>query len=143
MTEDLYQTDLLRLAAQATGAGRLPRPSVTVTADNPLCGDRITLDLALDGQRVTELGHEVRACVLCQASATLLGRLAVGRDAQALRDMAQRVADLLKKPDQTTLPDGLEDLAQLKPAASIRSRHACVTLPFRALTQALDEAAAQ
>lgn len=143
MSEDLYQKDLLRLAAEAAGHGRLPAPQVSVTMDNPLCGDRITLDLSLADGHVSELEHEVKACVLCQASATLVGRHAKGATPAALAAVAQRIAALLKQPEETELPDGWEDVAALKPAARIKSRHACVLLPFRALQEALSKAEAK
>lgn len=138
MNDDLYQTALLRLAAEATGTGRLQPADISVTVDNPLCGDRITLDLRLQDNHVTAIGHEVKACVICQASATLLGRYGLAKSIDELRAIAKTVADLLRQPE-SALPNGWEDLAALKPVAQIKSRHACATLPFRALTEALDQ----
>ena len=142
MTDDIYQTDLLRLAAEARGAGRLADPDVSVTLDNPLCGDRVTIDLKLSGKTISAIGHDVRACVLCQASASVLGRRAVGHDAAALREIAAIVAHILK-PDGETRELPWADLAAFEPVAQHRSRHACVLLPFRALNQALDTATAK
>jgi nitrogen fixation NifU-like protein len=142
MTDDIYQTDLLRLAAEAKGAGRLSDPDASVTLDNPLCGDRVTLDLKLTDGRISAIGHDVRACVLCQASASVLGRRAVGKDAAALREIATMVARILKPDGETSDPPWTE-LSAFGPVAAHRSRHACVLLPFRALTQALDAAAAK
>ena len=58
---DIYQKDLLKLAARATGAGRLEDPDGSVRIHNPYCGDRITVDVKLDGDRVAEIGHEAKA----------------------------------------------------------------------------------
>lgn len=140
MSDDIYQMDLLRLAGDAHGHGRLASPSASVTADNPLCGDRITLDLKLEQGRISALAHEVKACLLCQASASLVGRHAPGKTETELREAAARVAALLRQPDTTEPPPGWTGIESLKPAARIRSRHACVLLPFRALTEALDQA---
>jgi nitrogen fixation NifU-like protein len=137
-TDDMYQTDLLRLAAEATGAGRISNPDASVTADNPLCGDRITLDVKLAGGAVSALGHEVKACVLCQAAAAVIGRHAVGTAPGALRDTAAAVARILRPDGQPATPSAWPELAAFQPVAGHKSRHACVLLPFRALTQALD-----
>jgi nitrogen fixation protein NifU and related proteins len=139
MTDDIYQTDLLRLAAEARGAGRLTDPDVSVTLDNPLCGDRVTIDLKLAGGTISAIGHEVKACVLCQAAASVLGRHAVGNNAMALQEIAKIVARILK-PDGGITNSPWSELSAFGPVAAHRSRHACVLLPFRALTQALDSA---
>ncbi len=147
MSDDLYQTDLLRLAAEARGTGRLPHPDASVTMDNPLCGDRVTIDLTMSDGRVSALGHEVKACVLCQAAATVIGRHAVGETAATLRRTATRIGLLLKPAtaeaaDAATGQAADEDwpeLAAFRAVAPHKSRHACVSLPFRALVKALDE----
>ena len=75
MSDDpLYRREILRLAADATGAGHLPRPDATASVHNPACGDRVTVELTLDGGRIATLAHQTQACVLTQASAALLAR---------------------------------------------------------------------
>ncbi|HUN53090.1 MAG TPA: iron-sulfur cluster assembly scaffold protein [Candidatus Sulfotelmatobacter sp.] len=137
-TGDIYQTDLLRLAAEATGAGRLAEADASVTTDNPLCGDRITLDLKLAGGKVSALGHDVKACVLCQAAASVIGRHAVGADSAALKAVAAAVARILKPDGLPAAAPGWPELQAFAPVSGHKSRHACVLLPFRALSQALD-----
>ena len=57
MSDPLYRKELLRLAADARGAGRLTRPHGTATAHNPACGDRVTVDVALEDGRIAALAH--------------------------------------------------------------------------------------
>jgi hypothetical protein len=45
MSDPLYHKDLLRLAADATGAGRLAFPDASGLAYNPACGDKVVVDL--------------------------------------------------------------------------------------------------
>ena len=96
MSEDLlYRRDLLRLAADASHAGHLPAPHASATEYNRACGDRVTVELTLEGGRIATLAHDTRACVLTQASAALLAGIGPGRDRAALaalravRDEAQ------------------------------------------------------
>jgi NifU-like protein involved in Fe-S cluster formation len=134
--EDVYQTELLRLAARASGAGRLAAPDASATVDNPLCGDRITVDLQLAGGRITAIGYEVRACVLCQASATLIGSHAPGAGQAELQEVADAVAAMLRGAGEP--PGGRwADYARFLPVRAHKSRYDCVTLPFQALLQAL------
>lgn len=143
MTDDLYQTALLRLASDATGHGRLAQPQASVTLDNPLCGDRIVLDLSLTDGHVSEIGHDVRACVLCQAAASLVGQHAPGSTPNALRDVARQVAAFLRAPESQASLGPWDGLNALRPAAHIKSRHACILLPFRALEEALTKVTQQ
>ena len=46
MSDPLYRKAVLRLAANATGAGRLPDPHGTGTAHNPTCGDRVIVEMS-------------------------------------------------------------------------------------------------
>ncbi len=132
---DLYQSDLLRLAASADGAGRLEPPRASVTLDNPLCGDRVTMDVRLEGGRITALAHETKACVVCQAAAAVIGRHAEGLDKDGLA-AARAAAEAVLKGGEP--PAGAwAELALFKPVAKVKSRHACLRLPFRSLEAAL------
>lgn len=137
MSDELYQAALLDLAAAADGAGSLADPTAEAIADNPLCGDRVRMQVRLADGRVTALAHEVKGCVLCQASAAALARHAVGATPAELREVAAEVAGMLRK-----LPGVLPwpELQAFTPVAAHRSRHTCVTLPFRALDKALASA---
>ena len=138
MNDELYHRAILELAKQARQAGRLEAPQASVTVDNPLCGDRVTLDLSLADGRVREVGHKVRGCLLCQAAAAAIGERAPGETPAALRVIAKDLADAIAGAPETagrTWPE----LAAFAPVHAHKSRHECVLLPFEALTQALDE----
>ena len=70
MSEDLYQQAILDLAKSAAGAGRLIDADASVTLDNPLGGDRITIDVKVTDGRLQAVGHKVRGCALCEAAAS-------------------------------------------------------------------------
>ncbi len=137
--DSLYDKDLLRQAAKATGAGKLAAPQATLMLDNPLCGDRITVELSFDGdgpeRRVREIGHTVKGCVLCQASASIIGQNAKGATAASLKAQQEHLSHMLKK--QGPLPaTAWPALAAFEPVADHKSRHNCVLLPFEAVIEA-------
>ena len=140
MSDELYHQAILELAKQARQAGRLEAPQASVTVDNPLCGDRVTLDLNLADGRVREVGHKVRGCLLCQAAAAAIGARAPGETPAALRALARDLGDAIARtPDA---PMAWPELAAFAPVHAHKSRHECVLLPFAALSQALDAAEA-
>lgn len=139
MSDELYHEAILDQARRATGAGRLEHAQGSGTADNPLCGDRVTMDVRLDDHRIAALGHEVRGCLLCEAAASAIGDAAPG---QRREDIAGVVAELTRMLKQDGPPPGgaWSGLAVFAPVRRYKSRHDCVLLAFDALDRALAEA---
>jgi nitrogen fixation NifU-like protein len=138
MKDELYHQAILELARKARQASRLEAPQASVTVDNPLCGDRVTLDLIVTEGRVREVGHRVRGCLLCQAAAAAIGERAPGETPEALRAIARGLHDAIVGAPEA-VGQMWPELAAFAPVHAHKSRHDCVLLPFEALTQALDQ----
>jgi len=144
MGDDLYHKAILDLARRATGHGRLEAPQASVRVDNPLCGDRVTLDLSLENGRVSAVAHRVRGCLLCQAAAAVIGARAPGETATALRENTERLRRMIVEgagPGED-LSGWWPELEAFAPVHRHKSRHDCVLLPFTALSRALGQAGA-
>ena len=130
MNDTLYDQAIITEAKAKTGAGRLEAPTVTAECDNPLCGDRITLDLKIDGDRLVNLGHKTRGCLLTQAAASLLARQAIDKSSGQALELREAMMAFLTGQDD----DRFEILTPVRDA---KSRWDCVSLPFQALADAL------
>lgn len=137
MTRELYNEAILAEAKAGHGSGTLPAPGVSVTCDNPLCGDRVAVDLSLTGARIDAFAQRTRGCLLTQAAASVVGRHAAGATSEEIRAAAGQLRRLLA--GQTLTPSWPE-LAMFAPVTAVRSRHECVLLPFEALETALTRA---
>ena len=138
MSDPLYGKALLRLAADAAGAGRLREFDVEGSAYNPACGDRVAVTMKIgDAGRITAFAHETHACVLTQASASILGVHIAGADVARLRALREEVSAMLLREGAASSP--FADYAVLKGAAIYRNRHACVLLPIDAALNAFDQ----
>lgn len=137
----LYQKAILALASQAYGAGRLKHPDATADMRNPLCGDRVILDIIAKDGKIRALGHDVKACVVCQASASLVGRHALGATLADMQKLQGAIERTLK--GQASSPGGKwRDYATLlEGVAPYGNRHECVLLPLRATIDALERIA--
>jgi nitrogen fixation NifU-like protein len=138
MNDQLYHEAILELAKQARQASRLDAPQASVTVDNPLCGDRVTLDLNLADGRVREVGHKVRGCLLCQAAAAAIGARAPGKTPAVLRTVVRDLGDAIARAPEAA-GQSWPELAAFAPVHAHKSRHECVLLPFEALIRALDQ----
>ncbi|MGA9795674.1 MAG: iron-sulfur cluster assembly scaffold protein [Rhizomicrobium sp.] len=137
MSDPLYKKELLRLAADAAGAGRLPHPDVTGEAFNPTCGDRVTVDLALKDGRVQTMAHDTKACVLAQASASILGSALKGASQEDVEALANDLAAMLVTKTAPPTPP-FEGYAAFEGATEHRNRHRCVLLPVEAVLAAFE-----
>ena len=134
MNDQIYQDRIVALAKAKTGAGKLETPTKSARRDNPLCGDRVTVDIKLDGQgRITEIAHQVRGCLLCQASASALSAVAVGRDGAGIAELRHDAERALGRE----AGEPHEPFTAFAPVAAHKSRQECVLLPFEALKDAL------
>ena len=70
--DDLYRDYILEHYRRPHNFGVLDQPTATFEGSNPLCGDRITMQLHVDDGVVTSVGFTGRGCAISQASASLL-----------------------------------------------------------------------
>ncbi|HJV27856.1 MAG TPA: iron-sulfur cluster assembly scaffold protein [Aromatoleum sp.] len=138
MIEALYNKQIRALAEAAHGAGRLIAPTGSALRDSPVCGDRVRMDVELVEGHIAAIAHEVKGCLLCRASASLLGLHALGRTPEEVDRLRARVAAMLAGGEVSGTPEGADEIALFTPVQGYRSRHGCVMIPFEALTIALD-----
>ncbi len=140
MTTALYNRDILRLAASIPHQGPLEGAEASVEKRSPICGSRVKVAVRLDeAGRVAGLGQEVKACALGQASASLMGAHAIGRDPAELADARDRLTAFLAgdRDDPGDWP-GLELFRDARP---YKARHPSILLAFQAVAEAAAEAA--
>jgi len=138
---ELYNHEILGLARCAHGKGRLDSPVHSIVLNNPLCGDRITLDVAVEHGTIAALGHVVRGCMLCDAAASWLGLHVPGCGIDEAAELETTVRGLLSSTADA-VADGARNLMVFSPVAPFRARHRCVTLPFEALVALISDLSA-
>jgi NifU-like protein involved in Fe-S cluster formation len=137
--DDIYNTKLLEFAASIPLLTRLDTPQATAKAHSKLCGSTVTVDLSLaeDG-RVVEFAHEVKACALGQASASILAQHIIGATQSELRTARKEMLAMLKEGGEP--PSGrFAELKYLQPVKDYKARHASTMLPFDAVIDCLDQ----
>ena len=139
---DLYSARIMELGASIEPARRLEHPDGTASAHSKLCGSTIAVDLTLDGDRVSDYGQTVKACLLGQASAAIMAQHIVGSSISELRDVAKVMRAMLKENGPP--PTGKwADLAILEPVREVRARHTSTLLVFEAVDRAIDDVLAK
>lgn len=139
--DDIYNQRIFELAAAIPHSARLDHPHCSARAHSKLCGSTVEVDLTLDGDRISDFGQTVKACLLGQASAAIVGREIVGTPADEFRAVAAAMRRMLKEGGPR--PEGRwADLGLLEPVKDYPHRHASTLLVFDAVERALDQARA-
>lgn len=140
---DLYQDVILEHGRRPRHGLRLEVFDASAKGDNPMCGDRVEVFVKLsDDGTIARTGFEARGCAISIASADLMAETVQGRskaDTKALFEAFRILARTGVCPEHDAHLDApLERLAPLSGVHDYPSRVKCATLPWHALTAALD-----
>ena len=138
MLSDIYNRRVLELAADIPRQGRLAAPQASARAHSKLCGSTVTIDLSLEDGKVSDFGHDVRACALGQASSSLMARHIIGATPQELRALRETMIAMLKAGGPPPAGKWAE-FAVLEPVREYKARHASTLLTFDAVVDALGQ----
>ena len=139
MSEPLYTTEILRLAASLGGPRLLDREDGRAELRSPTCGSRITLAVQLDDERrIERMSIQVHACAFGQASAALVERHSKGRTHDEVSQAMLALSRWLSSDDEQEA--GWPGIGALAPARQRSARHGAILLPFRALLAAIEAA---
>jgi NifU-like protein involved in Fe-S cluster formation len=139
MSEALYTTDILRLAASLKEPFDLEREDGRAELRSPTCGSRVTLTVQLDDdRRVEHLSVTIQACAFGQASAALVERHGRGRTHHEVSDAMLALSHWLANDKTEGEEEAWPGINVLEPARSRKGRHGAILLPFRALLAAME-----
>lgn len=134
---DAYRTVVLDHNRTPRRRGRLPAPSLSAQGVNVLCGDKLTLDLAIHEGAISEFAFEAEASALTLAATSIMGDLVCGLPLQRAAELATAALDLVtRNPDR--VPDAaLGEFNAFLGVLGHPNRIKTVTLPWATLAGAL------
>ncbi len=134
--DELYRQVILDHHRHPRGRQALERPDLEANGLNPSCGDEVTLQLELDGDRIAEVAVLGRGCAVSTASGSMLAEIIRGRTVNEARQIAEVFKEMMQGEE---IPDEL-DLGDLEALTGVRKfpvRIKCALLPWVTL---LDDA---
>ena len=139
---ELYQEVILDHGKQPRNFGRLDDPTHQADGDNPLCGDKIHVELVVDDDVVADVRFDGEGCAISTASASLMTESLKGRPLGEARALFHQMHETC-----TGQPDALEpghedvDMGKLVVFEGVRQyplRVKCATLAWHTMRNALD-----
>ena len=137
--EELYQAVILDHSRKPRNFGPLPDATVTVSGDNPTCGDEIALSLKVDAEgRLEKVAFTGSACSICMASTSLMTTKIKGKTrGEAAGLLGDFQAMITGKTPEAEVSKALGDLRLLRGVNKFPQRIKCATLGWHALKGAL------
>lgn len=133
----LYQKQILDYAHKSRDSAVFDNAAYHASLDNPTCGDRVDISLAVTAGIIDKVGVAVRGCALCEAGAGLAIECFTGSPVTALHELTEQFETWINGGTQ---PPPLAAMEQFTPVRSIRNRHKCVLLAFHASVEAVKTA---
>tara|TARA_B110000008_G_C16874433_1_gene526198 strand:- start:316 stop:756 length:441 start_codon:yes stop_codon:yes gene_type:complete len=138
MINDLYNEKILKLASNISRNGRLNEFDFTSVAVSKLCGSKVTVDIKITSNLISDFSHIVKACALGQASSSVMASNVIGSDMEELKNLQIEMRNMLK--DNGPTPKGKwSDLEVLEPVRDYKGRHSSVMLTFDAVVDCINQ----
>lgn len=140
MTElrDLYQEVILDHNKAPRNFRELDGADRRADGDNPLCGDRLTVFVKLDGNTITEASFVGSGCAISKASASLMTDAVKGKSVPAARQLFEQFHEMVT---DRSVPADSETLGKLVVFEGVRdypARVKCASLAWHTLHAAID-----
>ena len=141
--KDLYQQTIIDHNRSPRNFRPLPQANRSAEGHNPLCGDRISLQVQVEDDRITDVGFQGSGCAISQASASLMTTAVKGKSTSEADALFTAFHDMVTAPPQTT-PDtsALGKLAAFAGVRAFPARVKCASLSWHTLRAALHGATA-
>jgi nitrogen fixation NifU-like protein len=138
---ELYQDIILDHGRHPRNFHALEHPTHLARGHNPLCGDRVTVYLSIDGDRIADVSFEGRGCAISTAAASLMTEVLKGKSLAEAQALFSRFHAQVTGSELGEVPPELEeDSERLEPLTGVKAypaRVKCATLPWHAFEAAL------
>jgi nitrogen fixation NifU-like protein len=132
---DLYQETIIDHSKRPRNKGEVEQATHSAEGYNPLCGDRVRVQLKIENGRILGVGFQGSGCAISTASASLMTETMKGKTPEEVETAFGKFHDLLTE-DRTPAPD-LGKLAVFSGVREYPMRVKCATLAWHTLRAAL------
>ncbi len=136
---ELYQEILLEHNNKPRNFRKLEDANHQADGYNPLCGDRITLYLKVEGDVITDVAFQGVGCAISRASASMLTQSVKGQTIGKVEEIFDGFHAMITEPDGDIDYEALGDLEVLSGVAAFPTRIKCAILAWHTLHAALED----
>jgi nitrogen fixation protein NifU and related proteins len=133
---ELYQEVILEHSKAPRNYRELKSADHKAEGFNPLCGDRFTVFLEMDGESIKDIGFQGSGCAISKASASMMTQSLKGRTREEAKELFERFHGTVT--GHTKYQENLGKLAVFAGVSEFPTRVKCATLAWHTLQAALD-----
>ena len=135
---DLYQEVILDHSRNPRNFGPAEGADLTAQGNNPLCGDRVTIFLKINGDRISEAKFDARGCAISLASASMMTEMIKGKSIDEAMALFRKFLALVTGENGIGAGPDLAQLKTLSGVSNFPTRVKCATLSWHAMVGALN-----
>jgi nitrogen fixation NifU-like protein len=135
--KDLYRDIIVDHNRHPRNFREMPQADRRADGFNPLCGDKLTMFVRLDGDRIADVSFHGSGCAISVASASLLTESVKGRTVAEAEQLYQQMHQLLTRDDPGIDVTSLGKLGALSGVRAFPARVKCASLCWHTLDAAL------
>ena len=136
---ELYREIILDHYRNPRHRGSLASSTATHEGLNPLCGDEVTVELLVEGDRIADVAYKGSGCSISQSSASMMTDAINGKPLDEVKRLSRDFTAMMRG-EETVDPESLGDLEALSGVRKFPVRVKCATLAWHTLEEALEEA---
>jgi len=137
--KDLYRDVIVDHNRHPRNFREMPDADRHADGYNPLCGDKLTVYVRLDGERIEDVSFHGSGCAISVASASLLTESIKGKTVPEAERLFRSMHDLLTNDDTTVDVASLGKLGALSGVREFPARVKCASLCWHTLDAALHQ----
>lgn len=136
--KDLYQEVILDHNRRPRNFQKLEDANRKAEGYNPLCGDRLTLFLKLNGDKIEKIAFQGSGCAISKASASLMTSILKGKTRTEAEKIFEKFHNMVTGKTHESLPADISKLAVFSGVSEFPARVKCASLAWHTLRSAFE-----
>jgi nitrogen fixation NifU-like protein len=134
---DIYQEVILEHAKSPRNYRALETPTLKAEGYNPLCGDRCTVYLAMQGEVIEDISFQGSGCAISRASASMMTQSLKSKTVSEAEDLFQKFRRMLTGQSSNGDHSEFGKLEAFAGVSGFPARVKCATLAWHTFEAAL------
>lgn len=137
--DSLYRQVILDHYKHPRNRGTFEDDTMQIEMNNPTCGDRIFLQMKLNGDMIEDVRFSGEGCSISMASASMMTQAIKGKEISKALKMAEEFSRMMLGEDANMEIFGVDDIEALQGVSNFPARIKCATLAWKAVEKANEQ----
>ena len=136
---DVYNEIIMEHSMNSYNKKKMECPTCSLKGHNPNCGDEITVELKLDGDKIEDITFEGHGCAISQASTSIMIDTLKGKTVKEAKEIIEIFLNMIKRQTKSEEElEKLEDAIAIRNIANMPARVKCALLAWHTIDEMLN-----